>query len=275
MKQFLVILSFILIFSCEKEENNAGAIARVNDVYLYESDLQKALPENYTSEDSVHFRANFIKKWATEQLLVQKAALNIDTKKEIDELVAKYRKELLIDRYKEALLKRNLDTVVTESDIEAYYDKNKDIYRLNEELVKIRFLHMGKDFNEKKEVIKLFKSDDPADLETLEKRKLEFISSHLNDSIWVSFNDVRKKIPFLKELKRPKKIKFLQKDDSLGVYLVAVKDVLYRNDVAPKSYVKPLIRIMILHKRKLELNKEIEKSLLEDATKNKQLEIYQ
>ena len=50
--------------------------------------------------------------------------------------------------------------------------------------------------------------------------------------------------------------------------------MLYRNDIAPKSYVEPVIRQMILHKRKLQLIKEIEKTLLEDATKNKQFETY-
>jgi hypothetical protein len=56
---------------------------------------------------------------------------------------------------------------------------------------------------------------------------------------------------------------------------VAIKDVLHRNDVAPKSYVIPTIRQMILHNRKLELMNEIEKTLVMDAINNKQFEQYE
>ena len=79
------------------------------------------------------------------------------------------------------------------------------------------------------------------------------------------------------EPKNKKKIKnnnLIQKEDSLGVYLVAIKNILKRNDIAPKSYVMPLIRQMILHKRKLELTKKIEQTLVNDAINKKQFEQY-
>ena len=56
--------------------------------------------------------------------------------------------------------------------------------------------------------------------------------------------------------------------------MVAIKDVLHRNDIAPKSYIIPTIRQMILHNRKLELMNEIEKTLVVDAINKKQFEEY-
>jgi len=85
------------------------------------------------------------------------------------------------------------------------------------------------------------------------------------------------KIPKFKEESREyllKKSKYIQKEDSLGLYLVAVKDVLKRNDIAPKNYITPTIRQMILHKRKLELIRDIEKTLLNDAIQNKNFKEY-
>ena len=271
---FISVL-FLLVFSCKEEETHKDAIARVNNAYLYEKDFIESLPNAYTKEDSILFRLNYINSWAREQLLLQKAKLNIDTKKEIDKMVSDYKKELLIDKYKEALLKQNLDTAITAEDIDYYYEQNKKIYKLNEELLKLKYIYFTKDISDKKELIKLFKSDNYEDKNRLEQEKLKFISSNLNDSIWISYKDVLKKLPFLSEEKKLKKIKFLQKEDSIGVYLVAVKDMLYRNDIAPKSYVEPVIKQMILHKRKLQLIKEIEKTLLEDATKNKEFETFQ
>ena len=81
------------------------------------------------------------------------------------------------------------------------------------------------------------------------------------------------KLPFSKE-KLLKKTKFLQKQDSLGLYLVAIKEVLPRNSIAPLSYITGTIRQMILHKRKIELIREIEKIIVKDATQNNDFKIY-
>jgi hypothetical protein len=71
-----------------------------------------------------------------------------------------------------------------------------------------------------------------------------------------------------------KKTKFLQKEDSLGVYLIAVKNVLKRNDLAPKSHIKSTIQQMILHQRKLQLIRDIEKIIVKDAIQNKSFQMY-
>jgi hypothetical protein len=81
------------------------------------------------------------------------------------------------------------------------------------------------------------------------------------------------KLPFSKE-KLLKKTEFVQKQDSLGLYLVAIKDVLVRNDIAPLSYIKPTIKQMILHKRKIQLIRDIEKILVKDATRNNNFKVY-
>ena len=81
------------------------------------------------------------------------------------------------------------------------------------------------------------------------------------------------KLPFSKE-DLLKKTKLLQKQDSLGVYLATIKDVLVRNDTAPKSYIEPTLKQMILHRRKKELVRKIENTLIQDATKNNNFKVY-
>jgi hypothetical protein len=276
MKRILTsILICATLFACKKEIMVEGVVARVNDKYLYASDLNPVLPEGLSKEDSLLYRNNYIKVWATKELMLEKARINVeDENKEIEKLVREYEKELLIDRYKKALLQQELDTVITEQDIDLYYDSNKNVYRLNEDLIQLKYIHFSADLNDKKELIKLFKSDKDEDLEVLTERELEFYSFTFNDSIWVNYNEVEKKLSFLKEEKNLKKNQFIQKEDSLGVYLLTVRDILQRNQVAPKSYVIPTIRQMILHKRKLELMNSIEKTIIVDAIKNKKFEQY-
>ena len=272
---FTYLLLIMILFSCKEEKKETGAVARVNDKYLYSEDMNLSFPEGLSREDSLLYRNNYIKIWATKELLLEKARINIeDDDGEIATLVKNYEKELLIDRYKKAVLLQELDTVITEEDIDQYYEANKNVYKLNEDLIQLKFIHFSNDLSDRKDLIKLFKSDKAEDLEELVGRELEFFSFTFNDSIWVSSIEVEKKLPFLREEGDLKKNQYIQKEDSLGVYLLAVRDILQRNQVAPKSYVIPTIKQMILHKRKLELMNNMEKTIMIDAIKKKQFEQY-
>jgi hypothetical protein len=110
-------------------------------------------------------------------------------------------------------------------------------------------------------------------LEELEKQELSFKFHQFNDSIWTQLDKVLLKLPFSKD-KLLKKSKFIQKQDSIGLYLATIKDVLPRNSIAPISYITSTIKQMILHKRKIELLRDIEKIIVKDATQNNNFKIY-
>ena len=171
------------------------------------------------------------------------------------------------------MIKQQLDTVIDKNEIENYYKTNNKSFKLNEELIKTRFIHFSSDLIDKKEVIKFFKKGTIEDLEELELRQLSFKLMMLNDSVWTGLENVMLKTPFSSS-ELLKKSKFLQKEDSLGLYLVAVKDVLLRNDIAPLSYIEPTIKHMILHQRKLQLIRDIEKIIVKDAVQNKNFKIH-
>jgi hypothetical protein len=119
----------------------------------------------------------------------------------------------------------------------------------------------------------LFKDGAIEDLEALELRQLTFKMMMLNDSVWTSLENVMLKMPFSRN-NLLKKTKLFQKEDSLGLYLVAIKDVLLRNQIAPLSYIEPTIKQMILHQRKLQLIRDIEKIIVKDAIQNKNFKIH-
>jgi hypothetical protein len=283
MRKYIAVLSFLFSFlvSCdyievqEKEDKSSEIIAIVNTEKLFREDLRGLFPKNISKEDSIVLVNSYINDWAIKQLFLKKAETNSSQQEveDINALVRDYKQSLLINSYKERLIKQQLDTIINDEEVEVYYEKNKTNFRLNEELVKIKYLHFDNNIINKKEFIALFKSDDINDLETLEKQQLSFKFHQFNDSIWTRLDKVLLKLPFSKE-KLLKKTEFVQKQDSLGLYLAAIKDVLVRNDIAPLSYIKPSIKLMILHKRKIELIRDIEKILVKDATKNNNFKLY-
>jgi len=272
------IALLVVLFSCVNNEKTKTPIAKVHDKFLYKEDIEPLLPDKISKEDSLLFVSSFINKWAKEQLLLQKAKINLDKEEEsIQQLVEQYRQDLYINKYKEAIVKQDLDTLVTQVDIDSFYTSNKEIFKLNEELLQLRYIYLGNDVLNPKEFISLFKSDTKESDAKIIEQKLQLKAYNLNDSIWVRYYDVLKKAPFIRGYDKNKflrKNKYIQKEDSSGVYLVKVKDVLLRNQIAPMSYALPTIKQMILHKRKLELLRKIEETLTEDAIKNKEFQIY-
>ena len=280
--RFLSILFCIFtLTSCdyiklqERDAPTSEIIAIVNTDKLFKEDLKDFLPRNISREDSLILVKSFIQDWAVKKLLLDAAANNNtqESLKNINSLVQDYKESLLINNFKEALIKQQLDTIISDDEVEAYYLINNENFKLNEVLVKSKYLYFDASVINKKEIIKFFKSEEIEDAEELERQQLSFKMYQLNDSIWTELDKILLKLPFSKE-NLLKKSKFIQKQDSLRLYLVAIKDVLRRNDIAPLSCIKPTIKEMILHKRKIELIRNIEKIIVKDATKNNNFKIY-
>ncbi|MCF7561659.1 peptidyl-prolyl cis-trans isomerase [Sabulilitoribacter multivorans] len=276
-----IILLVILVTSCDffKKSDDRVPVARVNETYLYFDDIKNLVPEGASTEDSTIVVQNFINRWATQQLFVDGAMLNLSDEKQeaFNKLVVQYKNDLYTKAYLEALVKRSIDTVVKIEEAEAYYNENQEIFKLNEELIKFRYVHVDEniiDYNKIKERFLRFNANDKKVLDSI---SIQFKSYSLNDSIWIKLNQVINKIPAVTAENKNqllKKSNFVQLKDSLGVYLMQINDVLLRNDTAPLEYVKPTIDQIVVNKRKLELIRELEKDITKDAIKNKQFEIY-
>jgi hypothetical protein len=254
-------------------------VARVNDTYLYYDDIKDLVTEGTSKEDSTLLVQNFIKRWATQQLLVDGAKLNLSQSQQdaFDKLVVQYKNDLYTKAYIEALVERNIDSTVTQEEAEEYYNANKDVFKLNEELIKFRYIHVNQNIIDFKNIEQKFKRFNNEDKKQLDSISIQFKSYSLNDSIWIKVSQVINKIPVINAENKNellKKSNFVQLKDSLGVYLMQINDVLLRNDTAPLEYVKPTIDQIVINKRKLELIKELEKDITKDAIKNNQFEIY-
>ncbi len=279
-KIVILVLSIVLT-SCNffKETDHRQPIARVNNTYLYFDDIKNLVSEDASKEDSTLLVQNFINRWATQQLFIDGAKVNLSETKqeEFDKLVEQYKTDLYTKAYIEAIVKRDMNSVVTKAEAEAYYKENKDIFKLNEELLKLRYIHLDENISNYKSIIDKFRRFNSKDKNHLNAISIQFKSYSLNDTVWVKVDQLIKKIPAITAENKNqllKKSNFVQLKDSLGVYLMQINDVLLRNDTAPLEYVRPTIDQIVVNKRKLELIRELEKDITKDAINNKQFEIY-
>src|SRR6056297_1265183 len=221
-----------------EKTDDREVIVRVNDAYLYEADINALINENTSPEDSAIIVSNYINRWATQQLLIDRAQLNLpeSQQREFRDLIENYKNELYTSAYKDAVVSRELDSTVPLEEMEAYFEENKGNFKLTEDLLKLRYVSLAENNTNINEIKSYLTSFDEEDIEELDKISLQFKNYSFNDSVWVKLKTVYDKIPALTIEHRDKllnKSNFLQVEDSLGVYLIYVKDVLERGQDAP------------------------------------------
>ena len=277
----IIVIAFMTLNSCQlfKSEEEKETIARVNDDYLYKSDFINDYPGNLSKEDSILFSNQYIDNWATKQLLKQRAVLNLDSEKlsEFDQLAEDYKLDLYTNAYLNALIVKKLDTVISATEFDTLFSYSKQNFKLNEELLKFRYLTIDKNHNDIKNIEKRFKRFDSIDKMVLDSLSIQFHSFMLNDSIWVKKSQLLQKLPISAngmDSQLLKKSNFIQFEDSIRLYLVRINDLLKRNEQAPQEYMEQTLKQIILNKRKLKLIKQLEIDVRKDAIQNQEFEIY-
>lgn len=276
-----LILLVLSISSCSyfKKEQKPHAVARIGEEYLDVSELKGLVPEGTSKQDSIAIVKNFIERWASQKLLYNAAQVNLSKEKQAEyaELIRQYEIDLYTGGYLEEVVKQSVDTVVTQAELAAYYNANKENFKTTGTLVRLKYIRMAKDHPKFSTVKSRFLSGNKKDLKALNDMSIQFKSYAFNDTTWVDMNQVYAKLPFITPDNRDKYISSsmsYQYPDSTDVYIVKVARVLEKNQVSPFEYIRPTLQQLIINNRKLELIKKFQKEITDDAIKNDKYEIY-
>lgn len=266
-----------------KKERNTAYVARVNDHYLTFEELGAHISNNLSKEDSSITAKSYIQNWATDKLLLDRAKLNLPEERQRDfrELSQKYEEQLFKKAYKDALIERELSDEIDSASVLDYYENNSANFKLNEDLVQLRYLHLDKKMKSLKDIKRQFLRFNSEDMLSLQEKSLEFKSLSLNDSVWVRVSDVVKEFKENKniELDKTELLKSehffeIESENENDTFFIYINSVLNRNEEAPLSYVRPTIEQILLNRKKINISKNIEKEITKDATKNNEFEVY-
>lgn len=280
-KLLYISLSVIMLSGCHwfKTQKTQNVVARVNEHILFESDLEKILPEDISKTDSASVVNSYIDRWAMDKLILDRAKFNLPLKeqKRYDEMVQDYKNELYKKAYLSALSAKEIDSSLDTTAVLEYYEKNKDIFRINEYLIQLRYLYVNNAMNEFDKIKESFKRFNLDDQIYIDNQKLKFDKAKLNDSVWVKSIDVFKNLKLKNKAQEQSvlsKNTYLEIYDSIGTYFIYVKDVLKPNSTAPVSYIRPTIEQILKNKKELKLKADLEKQILKDAIKNNEYEKF-
>lgn len=253
-------------------------VARVGDTYLYPSDLKEITSKNSEPKDSAEIISKYVNNWIHETLLLQQAEKNLtDDKKKFDKMVDDYRKSLITYEYESALVKQKLDTIVSDDEIEKYYEENKSNFELKDNIIKVIYVKVRKNAPKVEKIKEWYRSNATKDRDALSSYCYQYADNfYLDENTWLLFDDVLKEIP----MKLYDKEAFLQNNrtietnDSIFFYFVNIKGFMTKKSTSPLTFEKQNIRSIIINKRKVELIKKMREDIYTDGVKNKTFEVY-
>ncbi|MFS4456304.1 peptidyl-prolyl cis-trans isomerase [Maribacter sp. 2304DJ31-5] len=275
-------MAVLLFASCDpyfKTKEEKRVLARVGEDYLYLEDVALLIPEGMAKVDSISFVTNYINNWAADQLLLSKAKINLPEEKlsEFNALVENYRTDLYTRAYKEALISQGSDSLISDSQLQYFYEQEKENFKLKERIVKVRFIELPVNFLNKEEVSTRLRRFKEEDVRYLDSIGVQFKKLNFNDSIWVRSSRIFEEIPpitFENQDRYLKKSQFFELKDSLGVYLVKIEEVKKLNEIAPLPFVAPTIKQVLLSRRKINYLRKLETEIIDEAIKDKEFEVY-
>lgn len=278
----IVIFIVITVFlnSCDTALNSSKGtiLARVNNEYLDEEDIEGIVPEGTSPRDSLVLVRNYVNNWVNTELMIQQAKKNLAVQQlDLESRLEAYRNSLIIYHYETELIKQNLDTLVSDEEVELYYQDHLGDFELKENIAKVHYVIIDNEVELEEDLENIYTLADTLLLDSLEAFCKEYSRSFfLDTATWLRFDDLLDVIPletYNQELflKGNRNIKL---NDDNYTYLLTFVDFRIKEDSSPLDFERDDIRTIIINKRKMDLVKQVRHDLYEKALQNGEFEIY-
>lgn len=265
---------------CGQEHNHKGKtpLVEVSGEFLYKEDLQAALPLNISKDDSVLFAEHYIRNWIEDALLFDKAEGNIPDNDKISKLVENYRRALIMHTYQEELVNQKLANDISEEEINAYYEKNKELFRLDNPLVKGLFIKVPLSSPDLGNVRVWYRKNNQDVIEKLEKYSLRnAVSYDYFYDRWTSVPDVAAKIP-LKVLDTDAnyldKNRNVEVKDTAFCYFLHIEDFLGKDKQKPLDFARDEIKEILISLKRVEFINKVKEDLYQRASDRNKIIYY-
>jgi hypothetical protein len=174
-------------------------------------------------------------------------------------------------------VREKLDTGVTDAEILTFYDENKAAFQLKKNIVKIRYIKIGKqkaDINKLKRLMQNPGIENDNELKLYAEKQAE---NFYTDSNWLFLDDITKEIPLDENYNQQRFLsnnKFISIEENGILYLLYIIDFRIKDALSPLEFEKDKIKDIILYQRKLKFLKDIQNSLYQKASKGGDIKYY-
>ncbi len=274
-----LFLALFSITSCQKKVEHGGKtpLVQVGNYVLYQEDMMQALPYYTPGADSVELVKEFIRKWIEEQVLYEKAEHNVRGDEDIERMVAEYRRTLVMNNYERMLLQQKMTEELTEEDLQKYYNDNKQLFMLEEPVIKGVFIKAPLASSGLKDLKKWYKDKSEESLELMEEYAFrnsvlyEYFYEH-----WVPVSELEGKVIVnLAELSEDfDKHRNIEAEDGEYCYLLHIEEYMMKGEEKPYDLARHEIIDLLANSRRVEFMNKVKKDLYNQSVEMGRIKYY-
>lgn len=266
---------FCFLVSCSDSDK---VIATVGEAELTESDAYVLMKHRGLDYNNKKELKAFVEGWCHAEVYKKELQEKYPEEWKLVKMRSSvYAGDLAQYYLEEIYVRKTLDTLVSDAELQAYYDAHQDEFLLNDYIVKALYLKIPKELDFKEENVHvnyLLKNDkDLAEINSF--AKLYAQDYYFDDSAWIYFDDLAKDIPLEKYntdnivLNRTK----TYFSDDVHWYFLNIIDYKLKDEAPPLEFLKDRIRSIIVSQRLNDIRDKNEAKLLKELKKKHEINI--
>ncbi len=270
-------VSVLLFIACNPESKTQAdnVIVSVSQRNLYYSNLDAFIPSYFVGEDSADIADRYIAEWINQELIYNYAKQRLRDTMELYRKIQDYRRELFCYEMEKQYVKSNLDSSLTITEVQDYYDDNLGDYKLKELAVKAHYIIMDVEIASYYYELDKVRRSSPGNMDLLydaEKRTNLHVVEHTD---WIYFSDLLEEInaTMTQEVQYGLQLGYFFTEDDENRYIIKINEQKMPGDTVPVSLIYSDIETLLLNQRQNELLDKFINDLNQDA-KSKQSIVY-
>lgn len=271
----------ILLFcgACKEQHDHGGRtlLVELDGNFLYREDLQSVLSGGLSKDDSLLFAEHYIRNWAEDVLLYEKAQSNVPNSDEIDKLVDNYRKALIMHAYQQALIRQTLSEEISEEELNNYYEEHQELFKVERPLMKGLFIKIPLTAPQLNNVRRWYKTETREAVEHLEKYSLQnAVKYEYFYDKWIPVSEVLDLMPLnVRDTEGYlNKNRHVELKDTAFYYFLNVSDYRSLGEQEPYEFARAQVKDMLLNMKQVEFMKQVKYDLYQQAEKKDKIKYY-
>lgn len=271
------VAACVMLFGCREAVpligRGAEALARVGERELWPEDIMGIFTSGMTSQDSVKLLDSYIEMWVRKEVKILEAETVFGKDQaDIERLVEDYRNSLLSNKLDQYWIDNDFTSEITELEIKEYYDRHMTEFLLGTPIVKGRIAVIPAGFAGRSRLKSLMEGNEAKQADftaIMEKNDFELIEYDQ----WTDMAVFKADLGMDADHDFSNKKAVSEHKDGDRYYLVQITEYRGEGDISPLERVSDLIARILYNKRKSDIIKVREDSLVKVAASTDILEI--
>lgn len=280
IRVLLFFSALLLAVSCNwiNLRSDDTLLAKAYGSRLYLEDIRGIIPPGGEAADSITFVKRYVDRWLMAQVVLYHALQSVDFDDlSLEQRVTDYRNSLITHGYESMIIKEEMDTLVTEAQINDYYEQNQRMFRLMEPVIHATYIKIPVSSREANRIRRLYRSSEPETLAELEEIALQHAATYyIGSDTWLLFTDILRDMP-LQVNNIPVFLnnnRFAETTDDYFRYFLYIHDYKLKGDISPMAFEQERIKSMVLNQRKKEFIEYWRRNLFNQAIESNRIETF-